>query len=587
MRRITGPARMAIAAAALALCAAAAAMLAGRPAPRPAIVGDVEVDRTSRRVIYASRAGVPAIASLSSPQSGPDGTAALQAIFNLNGTGGAYSGQALEVVIDIPVLCANVSLNSYTTLRGIGSYYGYTGTPPAGLFMKAVPASGTGSTNSCILKNAHWASNYGASTPNCANIVDQDIRIRDLYLDGQRRNNISGSGSSYPNQNPNYQFISPIQFYGVSDLGVSNVNVYDQPAFAVHVANVNRGTFRDVYVTDPVTLATPTASHGGTDGIHLNGPCTSILVDGLYGTTGDDFLAITPVDGNLATGSGYTPGPQSYGGLATVYCGNITNVTARNLHGINARNVARILTGTDSRSGGITAAASNILIDGVVGTFGGGLTGYSESYTGSTGVKSAITLRNWAWTPIASTYQNGLELGGTWQDLVIDGWQGGDILSGSSAHALVTDSDFTCTSLTFLDRSIVEDSSEVASPGSPIAITAGTIDSLNLIGCRWLRTANTSAAFVAVSGGTVNRISLSGCQFNNINNAISATGGTVGGIESAGLVHRNANGNPSINVGTGVTVPRLRASGSDTAALVGTPAGTISSKKTDGTEDAT
>ncbi len=78
-------------------------------------------DRSSTRIIYASRAGVPAISSLSSPQSGPDGTAALQALCNLNGNGGSLAGQSIEIVIDLPVLCNQVTLNCFTTIRGLGN----------------------------------------------------------------------------------------------------------------------------------------------------------------------------------------------------------------------------------------------------------------------------------------------------------------------------------------------------------------------------------------------------------------------------------------------------------------------------------
>jgi hypothetical protein len=63
-------------------------------------------------------------------------------------------------------------------------------------------------------------------------------------------------------------------------------------------------------------------------------------------------------------------------------------------------------------------------------------------------------------------------------------------------------------------------------------------------------------------------------------------GGAPDDLTLSGVIHRNAGGNATVLV-NGVTLPRLRASGSDTALLAATVnGGVILSKKTDGTEDA-
>ena len=73
--------------------------------------------------------------------------------------------------------------------------------PLTGLWMDVI----TNGTNSCLLKNAHWASNFGSGSLNCANITDQDITLRNLYLNGQRANGAAGVGTSSPNLNTNGQ----------------------------------------------------------------------------------------------------------------------------------------------------------------------------------------------------------------------------------------------------------------------------------------------------------------------------------------------------------------------------------------------
>ena len=105
----------------------------------------------SLQVVYASRAGVPAIASLASPLAGPDATAALQAILNL------ARSAPLELVIDQPCLAGNLSVYSGTMIRGVAPVSFVSTTPAVGLWQRTI----TNGTDSCILKNAHRASNFG------------------------------------------------------------------------------------------------------------------------------------------------------------------------------------------------------------------------------------------------------------------------------------------------------------------------------------------------------------------------------------------------------------------------------------------
>jgi hypothetical protein len=85
---------------------------------------------------------------------------------------------------------------------------------------------------------------------------------------------------------------------------------------------------------------------------------------------------------------------------------------------------------------------------------------------------------------------------------------------------------------------------------------------------------------------TVNSLTLDNVLLVNVANAVLYDGGSLASLTSVGLTHLNAGGNASIVV-SGVTLPRLRAAGSNTALLTATiNGGVITSKKTDGTEDA-
>lgn len=516
-------------------------------------------------VAYASTA-VPSIASLSNPQAGPDGTAALQALMNLNASGGPYAGQALEIVIDQPILCANVSVNANTIVRGLGgfrsgvTYNGtsYTGTsPPSGLWLKSIPTSGPGSTNSCILKNANWSSNYLSGSASPAQIVDSNITIRDLFLDGQRRNGVASGGY----HNTPGQFVSPLQLYGVSGLRLENVSVFDTCCYAIHVTNISGGTFRDLYVMDPVFHHDPTVAGRNTDGLHLNGPCDRILVDGFSGCSGDDFLAFNAID---------VPSTTSFGSYSYVYCGNITNVEARNLIGDGARNVMRILTGTDLVTGqGTVCNATNITVGGITGTFGGFLAGYSEGGSGSGGTKSGITIADVCFTPIAVYQSIGLDLGGTWNDLTVIDWKSRDFLAGDNSGILVCESDLSLTFLHVIGRSIVADASDTGSPPIPFEFSQGSFVFMKFSDCEWTRSTATTTTqpFAQIDSGVhMPAIEFRGLTLSRVAAALNVvSGSTPVNVTSSGLAHYNANGSASFTLGA--TVAQFTAGCSNTAQL--------------------
>ena len=144
------------------------------------------------------------------------------------------------------------------------------------------------------------------------------------------------------------------------------------------------------------------------------------------------------------------------------------------------------------------------------------------------------------------------------------------LASGHPAHQF-NFSAGTYDRLEFSGLSIVEGSlaSETATPDPPILISGGTFTEIDIRNATWLRTGNTAVSFIVVSGGTINRMNLGDVMANFIANIVSITGGTFTQINSTGLCHAAANGNPSIAIASGQSLGSMRASGSDTAQLVG------------------
>ncbi len=169
--------------------------------------------------------------------------------------------------------------------------------------------------------------NYHQST---GTITDTCITIRDLTIDSQSRNST----------NPDRRFTmggvwqSGVGFFGAKGIILENVSVYDPGTFHFWLANVQGARVRNLQFNDP-------NNHGGnrnTDGLHINGPSSDIDIDGLFGKTGDDFLAFNADDI-----------PAVYG--SRVVGGDITNCSARNLRPDDCFSVLRILTGTHLADG--------------------------------------------------------------------------------------------------------------------------------------------------------------------------------------------------------------------------------------------
>jgi hypothetical protein len=446
----------------------------------------------------------------------------------------------------------------------------------------------TNGTDSCIFKNANWRSTYGAYTQTPSNIVDQDITIRDLYMNGQRSNNVAGGFGGVGNANSSGMFVAPIQFWGVGNLRIENCMSYDPVGYCYHVANINVGYFSNLQGISPTVVSAPTSTPSlGIDLLHVNGPAQYLTIDGIKGSISDDTVAFNAADGNVAGGTTATV----FGGYGNVYLGSIQNCDVRNIHVTSGSDPFRTIVGSDALNNANIANVIDVKVSGAYGTTRcpSSILG-SYGAVGPGGINDRITLEDYEIVGYVSSVRSapGWILGGTCGNITLRNIKYGDLLSssgnGALAHQINVGTGASIGRLEVDGYSIREDSSGPSTVAPAISISGGTVDILTIKNCEWTRNSATSTQFVSVSGGTVNRIVMSDCDFNNINNAISVSGGTVNGINTTGLSHRGANSNPSIAIGTSVTVARMRSSGSDTAQLQA-GAGTVTSKKTDATED--
>jgi hypothetical protein len=529
----------------------------------------------SPHVIYASQAGVPAI-NPASPQAGAAGTAQLQAILNTAPGGPAYTGTGpLEVVIDIPIRIKRCLIYSGTTVRGLGNFSGSTA--PAGGVWQDTCTSGIETWN--MFQNAHLVSPHGG------NIVDQDITIKDLYLNGLKAFGSPGTGGHASAVfNPQGDWVVGLGLFGISNLRLENLYIYDTPTFCIYCGNIDHGVFKNIEVMHPDIVNNPQSAPNGEDGLHFIGPINDILVDGLSGSTGDDFLAFDMVDYNVSNG---TLGPvlgSEQTDLNKLYYGDAIRVVAKNLFPNGCAAVIRMLAGAGI-FGGPPCSITQVDISSIVGSYYVYFVSFENFFFPAKqfkdisirnarlnligtaplaqGVKmeqdtlySNIKFKDITFTNLPQTYNTGqLKLyAGTVDRLEIDGWN------------------------------IIEDSGNNSAPAIPIVISGGTVQELDIKNSGWQRVNSLALPFVSVTGGTVSRINLNGVAANNINNILSISGGTVTDVNTVGLSHTGAAGQPSINIGSGVTLGRLRSCGSDTVQLQG-GSGTVTSKKTDSTED--
>lgn len=513
-------------------------------------------------VVFASGAGVPMNANLFDASVGTDATSALQTVIDQ-----ASSTRRLILVIDGPVKVGNLKLRSGVTLCGLGGSYNSLDTKPTS---GIIQAPGT----TCAIQNYHQTSNYNGGSPvtDYSTIVDQDITIRDLFINGNRGTggtyNANG-GSSDPRTLANGSWISPIQMWGVRNLHLDNVYVYDPATFHFWLAYIDGASISRLEFCDPQQISGFTSGRN-TDGLHITGPARDMGIRNLAGWTGDDFLALNANDGPFVNYNN-----------SLVYCGDITNVVAKGLDLKGSGSVCRVLTGVN--------LADNIIVSDAVGI------AYFVGYEGNlfAGIVGAgngnwgrIALLDWSITYTGSLAY--ADIGGNYQQLVM---RGHFKASPTQITDVIKITQGTLGNVTIDGWHCYDTGTVTFGAYYPISVIGNaTIKDLQVSNSSWTRTGGAKTfgfVYVNSSLATVTNCSLSNLQIDGANAVFVFSAGTVSSLLISGIQHKNADsGNGTVTI-QGTTLPRLRAAGLDTAQLLNiTGDGSVTSNKNDGTQDA-
>ena len=519
-------------------------------------------------VVYASKAGAQRSPGFSP---GPDATAALQAILDRAAPDG------VELVIDGVFSIRGLSIKSSTTIRGLGWNTGFFVLPGSGNSAPYYP-----------LTNANHRSSYRGPTSmpdfTFSNVVDQAIAIRDLRIDANRRGGASGHGS-YPVLNASGRLISSITLYGVRNCFVDNVYVYDPCTYGVSPANACNCTFTNIRVTCPSALNYNNA-------LQMEGPCSDIYISNLTGFTGDDFLALNAADGNISPTETIWPpsGPQAFGSFSECYYGPITRVVANGIFPDACGSAVRLLSGKDHRPGAVgpVALIDQIDISNVVGSTSWHAFLANTFGDVGAGLHGKIILRNWQVDMIgqASTnkgYNDGYcVIGGTHRSLQLINHNRGTMAADVSS-SVVFDGDAVVGEV-LIDGMTINETAVVNSTDAITLRAGASVRLLRAVNCSWYRQGTPGNAFLAVADGTIFDAELRNIHLDGVASAVDYRGGALTNLSMVGIVHRHAGGQPTVHIGKGKTLARLRAAGNDSVLLTGGP-GTIASKKTDSTED--
>jgi hypothetical protein len=314
-------------------------------------------------VVYASRSGCYCDANLGDPTVGHDDSANLQALIDA-----VPAGRPLTIVIDAPMKLGNVKLRSGITIQGLGgSSYG-----------DSFPASGViqAPNTDCVFRNFDWASNYNNGHPvtDYGTIADQDITARDLFINGNRG---SGGVNNACGGNPDIRYvsgfdgysnlsklpISPLIFFGVRNLQLDNLWVYDPDTKSVTMGYVDNFHVDNITVVNPAAYAARndppafTAQPGSPGEVKIASNCRDGVVENVSGYTSWALVSIISDDSNGLTA--YYP---------IWYPGPITNVQVRGLQaGLTGGFFVRLWSGADPYPGP-ASLIDQVTVEDVTGT---------------------------------------------------------------------------------------------------------------------------------------------------------------------------------------------------------------------------
>jgi hypothetical protein len=488
-------------------------------------------DRLSSQVWYASRCGVVADGST-------DNTATVQAVLDRYG----QAGTPLEFIFDqagTALFAGTLHVYSNQTIRGV-----------AGACIKK--AGFQASNGYPLITNKHWAP-YGTA------ITEQQITIRDLNIDGNRRGGACGvQDSGTPGQTASGYVCTTLDLIGVNFFHVENVHVFDAPTFGLHLTNATNGT-----VVNFTKFLNPGDTVLGDSVVQMQGGCQNVHCYGLGGTTNDDPWAINPSDAQDLTGST----PQFYpGSIADGPCSNISIRDSYFQPGSSSSGHFGRLTSKDS-----TTSCTNILISNCTATANDLAIWMQPVATSGIGVYDDITFENctcyFGNSGCKGIYMQSCGIG----RMTIQNFRlvptttinGSSPFYGGTPAIIYGDGNTTIGSL-LVDGLHVDDSNSYLA--LPVFQFDGIVDHLEVRGTRYNHGTSLATVPFAKLNGSVNRVQFVGGRYDRVPNVALVSGGTTNVIIATGVSHTNAGGGKSFTTGGG-TLTALIQGVNDTASV--------------------
>ena len=199
---------------------------------------------------------------------GSDDTKAIQNLLNKAKTEGR-----VKIIMDGPALVTGLEIYSNTTIECLDSSCGF--------FL----ADGS---NCAIFRNAN------------ANF-DKERKDKNIsFLGGTYNHNAKGQEHHVPlksNEKEIYisevfegnKWVMTFEFYGVENVSIKDVTVYNQRTFCLLMAN-----FKFVNIENVNVIITEYMYANNQDGLHFWGPGEFLNLKNITGTAGDDFIALAP-----------------------------------------------------------------------------------------------------------------------------------------------------------------------------------------------------------------------------------------------------------------------------------------------------
>ena len=190
----------------------------------------------------------------------------------------ATAANPVTLILDGPTLTTGIILNGgHTTIEGIG--------PDSGFFLKS-------GANAHAIRNhvpmEGDANHAHAEPPPRSNF---GISLRNFRINGNRGDGRSGNAShGLPYDTSGLTMLFGISILHTTSIWLEDLILHDATTYAVCLSNCSAIVCRGLRVEAP-------SNDRNTDGVHINGPASDVLISGCYFQTGDDALALNAPEG--------------------------------------------------------------------------------------------------------------------------------------------------------------------------------------------------------------------------------------------------------------------------------------------------